>query len=174
MKRVLSLKHWHLFLLIVVTGAWTSPSPLKEVINSISFISFSIWIYAIGVFGNQRVSGMGIQAFPLNFFRVNTFLVPVLCVILLVLAPKQANGVVEKVDLQLAVFMVSGFYLIFALIYSVVFACKMLATIELKRHASFSESLINLVLMFFLFIGIWMLQPKITRLIAEDEMPVGD
>lgn len=174
MKRILSLKHWHLFLLIVVTGAWISPSPLKEIVSATSYISFSVWVYALGVFGNQKISEMGILPFSLNFFKITAFIAPILCVILLFLAPKQVNGVVEEVDLQLAAFIAGGFFLIFVLIYNVVFACKTLTTLELRRQASFSESLTNLVLMIFLFIGIWILQPKITRLIAESDNPEFD
>lgn len=124
MKRILSLKHWHLFLLIVVTGAWISPSPLKEIVSAISFISFSVWVYAIVVFGNQKISEMGIQPFTLNFFKGTAVIAPLLFVNLLFLAPKQVNGVVEEVDLRLAAFMAGGFFLIFTVIYNFVFACK--------------------------------------------------
>ena len=57
----------------------------------------------------------------------------------------------------------------FALFQTIVFVCKTLAMIGLKREVKFSDYLVNLILMLFLFVGIWILQPKIKKLIADNE-----
>jgi hypothetical protein len=66
--------------------------------------------------------------------------------------------------------MIVALYLLFAMLQTVVFACKTIATIELKREVTFGDYFVNLLLMFFLIIGIWILQPKVTRLIADNEL----
>ena len=174
MKRILSFKHWQLFLLIVITGAWTSPSPLKEIINSISFITFSIWIYAIGVYGHEKIEQMGLPTFNLKLFKANIILVPILILFVVIIAPTPTEEAETKFDLLTAVLIPIGLYLIFAVFQTVIFACKTLATIELKRQVVFSDYLTNLILVLFLFVGIWILQPKITRLIANENLPTID
>ena len=57
----------------------------------------------------------------------------------------------------------------FALFQTIVFSCKTLAMIELKREVNFSDYLVNFILMLFFIIGVWILQPKITKLIAENK-----
>src|SRR5258706_4213749 len=85
MKRILNVKHWQLFLLVVIPGAWTSPSPLKEIINSIAVITFLIWIYSIGKSGHDKLKDRGIG--PLNFglFKINILLIPILIVLIYLL-----------------------------------------------------------------------------------------
>ena len=101
MKRILTFKHWQLFLLIVITGAWTSPSPLKEIINSISLITFTIWIYSIGVYGQERVATLGLPPLNLKLFKTNILLLPILLIIVFILAPEQtADDTQTEFNLQ--------------------------------------------------------------------------
>jgi hypothetical protein len=48
--------------------------------------------------------------------------------------------------------------------------CKTLATLELKREVTFGDYFVNLLLMLFIFVGVWILQPKIARLIVDNDM----
>jgi hypothetical protein len=61
-------------------------------------------------------------------------------------------------------------YVMFGLFHFGMISAKTLTTIELKREVTFSDYAVN----FFLFtlllpVGIWILQPKINRLIAAHE-----
>ncbi len=170
MKRILTFKHWQLFLLIIITGAWTSPSPLKEIINSISLLTFTIWIYAIGVYGQERVATLGLPALNLKLFKTNILLLPILLIIVFILAPEQtADGTQTEFNLQTILLIPIVLYLFFAIFQTIIFACKTLATIELKREVTFGDYFVNLILIGILFVGVWILQPKITRLIADND-----
>ena len=87
MERILNFKHWHLFLLIVLTGAWTSPSTTKEIINSISIITALIWIYSIGFYGQAKITELGLPELNLKHFKFNIILIPVLIVLIYIISP---------------------------------------------------------------------------------------
>jgi len=171
MKKILSYKHWQLFLLIVILGSWTSPSPLKEIINSISVITFTIWIYAIGVYGQEIVAALGLPTLNLKLFRVNVLLIPIFLIMVFMLAPEQTDGnTAKEFNPQTILLIPIALYLCFALFQTVIFACKTLATIELKREVKFGDYFVYLILIGMLIIGIWIVQPKVTKLIADNNI----
>jgi hypothetical protein len=174
MKRILSFKHWQLFILIFIAGAWVSPSPLKEIVHSISIVSFSIWIYSIGVYGHDRIQQLGLPAMNLKLFKVNALLVPVLLFVALFFVAKQTEDTNATSNLLTIIFTPITLYLFFAIFQTVIFACKTLATLELKREVIFSDYSTNLLLMIFIFVGVWILQPKITRLIADNDIATAN
>ena len=89
MKKILKFKHWNLFILIVLTGAWTSPSPLKEIINSISILTFMIWIYAIGIYGQEKLELLNLPTLKTELFKINIVLFPILLIISFLILPEQ-------------------------------------------------------------------------------------
>lgn len=169
MKRLLSYRHWQLFLLIFICGAWTSPSPLKEIINGIAVVTFTLWLYAIGVYGHERLTALGLKPMNLRLFKFNTILVG--CFLVLGLAWSATEGPVdyhsETIGAGDILATLLGVYLVFAMVQTVVFACKLLAKLELGREVTLGDYINNLLLIFFFFIGIWWLQPKVNRLIGE-------
>lgn len=170
MKKILELKHWHLFILIVLTGAWTSPSPLKEIINSVALVTFLIWIYAIGIYGQEKLEHLKLPTLNSKFFRINIILFPILLILSFLLSPEQtAENTQAEFNSQTIVLIPISIYMFFALFQTIVFSCKTLAMIELKREVNFSDYLVNFILMLFFIIGVWILQPKITKLIAENK-----
>lgn len=172
MKKLLSFKHWQLFLLIFICGAWTSPSPLKEIINGIAVVTFTLWIYAIGVYGQDRIAELGLKPMNIKFFKINVIAVGAFFIIGLALSAilgevNQTNT--ETFDFKEVLYTIGGLYLAFAMVQTIVFACKTIAKLEFRREVSFGDYFNNLLLMFFFFVGIWFLQPKITRLLATEE-----
>ncbi len=170
MKKVLKFKHWQLFILIVLTGAWTSPSPLKEIINSIAVITFLIWIYAIGIYGQEKLESLKIPTLNTKLFKINIILFPILLIITFLLPPEQTTENTQaEFNTQTILLIPITLYMFFAFFQTIVFSCKTLTMIELKREVKFSDYLMNLILIAFLMIGIWILQPKITKLLVENE-----
>lgn len=55
---------------------------------------------------------------------------------------------------------------IFCLFYNLYFCSKTLKTIELQREVSFGDCIGEFFLMWFHFIGIWILQPRINKIVA--------
>jgi hypothetical protein len=177
MKKLLSYKHWQLFLLIVICGAWTSPSPLKEIINSVAVVTFTLWIYAVGVYGQERIAELGLKVMNVKLFKVNVIFVGGLFLLFLIYSATHGEGYQEPSDtfqLEDLLFIVPGLYLSFAIFQTLIFACKTIAKIELRREVSFGDYFTNLVLLFFFFIGVWILQPKINRLIATENEEVAN
>jgi nitrate reductase gamma subunit len=170
MEKILKFKHWQLFILIVLTAAWTSPSPLQEIIRFIGLITFLIWIYGIGIYGQKKLESKKLPTLKTKLFEINIVLIPILLIIGFLLSPEQTaeNNQVEF-NIQTILFIPISLYMFFALFQTIVFSCITLATLELKREVKFSDYLINLILTLFLIIGIWILQPKVTKLIAEND-----
>ncbi|RYZ61567.1 MAG: hypothetical protein EOO14_04680 [Chitinophagaceae bacterium] len=171
MKKLLSFKAWQLFLLIFICGAWTSPSPLKEIVNVVAVVTFTLWIDAVGVHGQDRIRQLGLKPMNLTLFRTNVFLMGAfflagLIYSIVVGETDRDNSVSSPAEDIL--YGVVGLYWLFALVQSVLFACKTIAKVEYRREVSFSDYLNNLLLMFFFFVGIWFLQPKVNRFVAND------
>jgi uncharacterized membrane protein len=173
MKFILKFKHWVLFLLIAIPRSWSSPSSFNEIVHSISTIIFAIWIYAIGVYGQEKIESLGIQKKNLGFFIFNVVAIPILHFVLFAILPVNVS---EEMPVKFDWFLVGSIvvliYIIFAIFHTVSFACKTLSTIELRREAMFKDYYLTLILFGILLGGIWVLQPKITKLIIDDEAKV--
>jgi hypothetical protein len=166
MGRILNFKHWHLFLLIVLTGAWTSPSPTKEIINSISIITALIWIYSIGFYGQAKVTELGLPELNLKHFKFNIILIPVLIVLIYIISP--GDDASQKFDLKTIILIPLGLYLTYAVFQTVIFASKTLVMIEQKKTVTLNDYFITLILIGMLVVGVWIIQPKINRLIGQN------
>lgn len=64
------------------------------------------------------------------------------------------------------------FFSIFCIFYCLYFIAKTLKTIELQRETTFSDFSSEFFLLWFFFIGIWILQPRINALAAGTSPPV--
>jgi len=169
MRKFLALKHWHLFLLIIICGAWTSPSPLKEIINSIAVVTFSLWIYAIGVYGQERIAELGLNSMNVKLFKINVLIIGVFFLIGLLFFNDSEPTRSDTIELKDVPLIIGGLYLLFAIFQTIVFACKTITKIELRKEVSFGDYFTNLLLMFFFFIGVWILQPKVNKFFATNE-----
>ncbi|MEI9956959.1 MAG: hypothetical protein WDM90_11810 [Ferruginibacter sp.] len=165
------LKHWHLFLLVFICGAWVSPSPSREIVNSIAVVTFSLWIFAIGVYGQKRIVELGLNPMNIKLFKINVIIVGGFFLTTLFFisnAEPVASDTIELKDIPL---ILGSLYLFFAIFQTIIFACKTIAKIELQKEVSFGDYSTNLFLMFFFFIGIWILQPKVNKLLTTNEQP---
>jgi hypothetical protein len=172
MKKILTFKHWQLFLLIFICGAWTSPGPLVEIVKSIAVVTFTLWIYAIGVYGQKRIAALGLKPMNLKLFKINTVIVS--SFFLIGLAYLAIYGEVNHTrtntfELKDIVYIPCQLYFAFAMVQPILFICKMIAKIEYKREVTFFDCINNFLLLFFFFIGVWFLQPKVNNLIARKE-----
>lgn len=166
MKKILNFKHWQLFILIVLFAAWTSPSPWREIINSIAGVIFLIWIYSIVTFGQEKIARLGLTVKPLKLFKFNIFLIPVLISIIVLVGGELNKDSDNLVDLFL---IVAGVYLVFAILYTMMVAGKTLSILEKKRQIDFSDWVGNFILVLVFFIGVWIIQPKVNRLLGEEQ-----
>ena len=168
-KKIIELKHWKLFFLIVLPLAWTSPSPLNEIINSIGIVSFGLWIYGIGIYGYEKIKEYeyGISDININRFKLNckmTILTLALIFILINSFPesKSSFSIYDIILIPISL------YLSYTAFYTIIFAAKTLTILELKRKVTFVDYLLNLFLIGNLVIGIWFIQPKVKKLILTE------
>ena len=159
MEKILSLKHWKLFLLFL-PGAWISPSPLKEIINSIAVITFIVWVYCIVIYGYKKAKTLNIY-YPINikFFKANTIL-------LIIFYPIVFFNLNGSSNFTLLVFSLSGCYLFFGIFYASAAAGKTIASLEEKRDVHFKGYFLYFILILVAIIGVWVLQPKVNKLIS--------
>ncbi|HWI89913.1 MAG TPA: hypothetical protein VNT20_01510 [Flavisolibacter sp.] len=172
MKRLLYFKHWQLFLLIVICGAWVSPSPLRELINSVAITTFLAWIYSIGFYGQDRIVELGLKSMNLKLFKTNVIIVAIMCLIGLVYSviANETNDVASSgFGLADILLLIASFYFVFTFFYSILFVCKTIAKVEYRREVSFSDYFDYFFFMVSVIVGIWVLQPKVNRLIASKE-----
>jgi len=167
MKNILKLKRWQLFLLIVIPSFWVSPSPLQEIINSMSVLFLAIWLYAIGIYGQEKLETLGLPTRNLNLFKINCLLIPILLFLFFLYSQGQAD-IESQSELSLKEILIIpiSIYLTFAIFYIIIFASKTIAELELKKEVVIGDYFLNIMFFFSLFFGIWILQPKVTRLIA--------
>ena len=172
MKKILYYKHWQLFLLIIICGAWVSPSPLRQIVNSVSIATFLAWIYSIGIYGQDRISELGLKIMNFKLFKTNMIIVAILCLIGLVysaIAKETIDTASSRFGLEDIILSIASFYFVFAFFHSILFVCKTIAKVEYRREVSFSDYFDYFFFMVSVIVGIWVLQPKVNRLIASKE-----
>ncbi len=169
MKKILSFKHWQLFLLIVICGAFVAPTPVGEIINAIAMVTFSTWLYSVGYYGELKLRNWGISNKNLSLFRFNIILVAALCLVSLLLPKDFVASTNDDFSVGTVLLVLFGFYVFFAAIQAIVFVSKTLAALEKHKAVVFDDYFTNLILFVFFFVGVWIFQPKINRLLGEGQ-----
>jgi hypothetical protein len=134
-------------------------------------LTFSFWIYSIGTYGHDRIVDLGLKPMNIFLFKVNVGAVATLLLVVLALSAIQGDTEQPRkqtFDFTDIPYVIGGLYLLFAMVQTIIFTCKTIAKLELKREVLFEDYFNNVLLMFFFFIGIWLLQPKVNRLLAKD------
>jgi len=179
----LKLKHWQLFGLLFCTfcafqisGASTTVISLKDrtfTITEISplvilFISCVIgWYYSIGIILNKKIpASVKMQVTKFKWF----LLLPVISTIFYYsfLRFELFNSIYNGISSSLILVTISIlllFFSIFCLFYCIYFNSKTIKTIELQRYVNFSDFVNEFVLLFLFPIGIWIIQPRINKMI---------
>ncbi|XOV65914.1 MAG: hypothetical protein ACFHU9_09785 [Fluviicola sp.] len=190
MNRLLRAKHWQLFLLIVGIpivfqiffmtvfvgtimrhqiegGASNEPNVLMPIffVGIAAVILLSVgtlmgWMYSIAI-GLQSKVPEGVE---LNVKRFKTFYwTPVIYIGLIILfSVSTINGYAPHPGV-IALIVPLHLFSIFCMFYILNFVAKTLKTVELQRAVTFSDFVGEFFLIWFYFIGIWILQPKINR-----------
>jgi hypothetical protein len=65
-------------------------------------------------------------------------------------------------------------FAIFCIFYCIYFVAKTFKTVELQREVTFSDFMAEFFLIWFFFIGVWIIQPKINKMIEGYNAPVVD
>jgi len=170
MKGILKFKAWQLFLLIIIPSSWIPTNALGGVIRLFGLLIALIWLYSICIYGQDKRIAIGLPRLNLKFFKINILTIPVLAILIYFLSPQsRGESNFKGDDLREFPFMVVFLYFVFAMFQITILAMKTLTTIELNKEVTFKEYYPNLFYTMVFIVGIWILQPKVTRLIAGDE-----
>tara|TARA_R110002050_G_scaffold4573_1_gene22038 strand:- start:22748 stop:23368 length:621 start_codon:yes stop_codon:yes gene_type:complete len=197
-NKFLKAKHWQLFTLmfgipllfqIIMMATMfsnvnseTDPNP-TEIFNMIKFFPIIMILYLGVFFGWFWSIAIGLQRkVPKNIkmktkkFKIFFFipLVYILCLSLFIIG--KFSGIIQNETEQSGGFVagIVGIILplhllsMFGMFYSLYFVAKTFKTVELQKEVNFGEFAGEFFMLWFYFIGIWFIQPKINKM-AEDE-----
>jgi hypothetical protein len=174
MKKLLKLNHWQIFLLIygipllmltlfVLFKVHVSPT-IKN-ISMVVYIYYMLvvfsWPLAIGLEFVKRLPfnvSLSKRNFILHFV--------IMCIVAFILAISQWIYT-EWLTTYVVIFIVLMCYYLVSVFIVVRFASKVFASFELGREAKASEYVGYLFAFWFVFMGVWFVQPKIRKLINQ-------
>lgn len=181
MERFLKAKHWQIFLItcglpiiidIMAMSDSTLILKLFPVIMILFILGFFGWIWAIAT-GIQFKVPIGIKM-KVNKFKI-FFFIPLIYILLLfgfmefllnktnVIGQSQPFGLLGG----LIGFIPLHLFSMFCIFFCLYFVAKTFKTVELQREVTFSDFAGEFFLFWFFPIGIWIIQPKINRMIEN-------
>ena len=125
------------------------------------------WIYSVGVSANRKLPAD--LRLPESIFTITSAL-PILILVYFVFAVLQPlyQGELSRSPSWLVYL---HFVAIFSFAFSIWFSAKQFMTFKLNQKASFTDYYAAFMSMWFGFIGVWYIQPKITRVLARQDPP---
>ena len=182
MKKLLLLKHWQVFGLLmgvpmflqcITMGqikANDNPSIMISVFPLVLILSvglFSGWYYAVGT--NLYKNLPETATINLKLFKLFLF-IPVVYVLLfsLFIQGMLGNGEISKIGHPtptfFAIFIPVNLFLIFCFFYCIFFIGKALKMVECQRNMTFNDCVVEILLIWIFPIGVWVIQPRINKL----------
>jgi len=186
----LKAKHWQLFLLnfaipfflymsgIVIMIAVLATQHVHDPYTGFRFLPFFIligliaaavqylWMWASGILLNKRLP----EELRLNttFFKV-CFFYPMFYTLFFILI--FLISIYPEPSFKLIFLLLIPFHLfsVFCSFYCYYFVARVIKTNEMDRYTSISDYIAEIFMVWFFFIGIWFLQPKINKMITETE-----
>ena len=184
MKRFLKAKSWQIFMItiglpiiieiiaITLIVIWDNPTVILKIIPiMIIFIlgGYFGWLLAVGINLQEELTA----DLKLSVNRFKTFLLfPIVYfMIFFVFFDLLKSGAIENgTGFNSAIFaLIILFHLfaIFCIFYCIYFVSKVFKTVELQREVTFSDFAGEFFMIWFFFIGIWIIQPKINKMMCH-------
>jgi hypothetical protein len=184
MEQILKAKHWQIFILAfglplvidIVGTVWAIIGNNLIIMNKISplvmlsFIcGFLSWLWAVSVHLQQKLPEelrlkVGLFKLCVYFLIVYTVFMFGLFDLLIDISPAVGHAILFSI---MGLMWIFSLFFICSMLYCMQFAAKTFATIELQRKVSFSDYSGEFFLFWFFPIGIWIIQPKINKMIEN-------
>ncbi len=184
MKRLLTLKHWQLFLLLfalpftcqlLMGGFLFMARDISRVLAVFPVIMllyvglFFSWFYALGTNLHKRLPA----TVPMSLTKFKLFLFMPAIYMILLMAGMELMFAGNKVNIQpnplIFLFIVPmHLFSMFCIIYCLYFNAKALKAAELQRPVTFNDFIGEFFLLWFFPVGIWILQPRINKIAASE------
>jgi hypothetical protein len=194
-NRFLKVKHWQLFLLIfgfptifqlvfmssIFSAISTNPGP-EMIFSTMKFFPILMilfmaillgWFWSIAIGLQKKVPEhitMKVKKFK-TFFLI--YLAYILCLTILIAFAMNGmmSGVNEpsvvNIGTMFAIIVPLHLFSMFCILYSLYFVAKTFKTVELQREVKFSDFAGEFFLILFYPVGIWIIQPKINKMMME-------
>jgi hypothetical protein len=186
MENILKAKHWQIFLftfglpfileliLILMSIESLVPGTMVEVMPLILLLFLAgifIWFWSIGI-GLQSKIPIGVKM-KVTKFKLFLILPFIYMLVFLVIMEFMTNGLIENGQQSNVLTAIGTFAIIlpmhvlsmFGMLYSLYFVAKTFKTVELQREVTFSDFAGEFFMIWFFPIGIWIIQPKINKMI---------
>lgn len=189
MQLILRAKHWQIFLftfvipilyqigstiaLVTTITAHTTPDP-DMVFSQLKYFPIMMLFLVGGLFGWLWAVGVGLQKYipdelqlPVNRFKLillipSCYIVFFLGFLIWVMSPNEPNPMIFAVIVPLHLLsMVCIFY-------SLYFVSRSYKTAILQKKLEVGDYIGEFFMIWFFFIGVWILQPKINKMIEEN------
>ncbi len=182
MKRFLKAKSWQIFMVtiglpiileiiaitfMIIRGNPTVILKIMPIMMIFFLGGFFGWLWAVAINLQEKLTA----ELKLSVIRFKTFLlIPIIYfVIFFVFIDLAMSGTIENgTGLNPAIFvLIIPFHLfaMFCIFYCLYFVSKVFKTVELQRKVTFSDFAGEFFMIWFLIIGIWIIQPKINKMI---------
>lgn len=170
MRFFLTIRPIQLFLLlmmpiivsIIVSEAF--PPIVVSFLNMLFYALFLGWIYSVGnEFGN-RLNNKTFSAILFNFSTISTFF---FCFIASFYETMEGRLVNDFGQALLDVFAIVALMSVFYCFY---YVSKVLVSVEKNRNVRFNEHRLEIFLFFFIIVGLWLLQPRIRKIMLSKDI----
>lgn len=192
----LKAKHWHLFVLMVgipfisyiamvaymistVVDGNPDISGIYDMMWVFSFIMMLVlvsnyyWLWAIAIGLQKRLPEdvtMNVVKFKLAVFFPLVYMLLIVLAVVVVLNVDMSGFDSSLLIVVIPFAILTYLLMIFCSFYTFYFVAKVIKTALLQRETSISEVVEEIILLWFYPVGLWILQPKINRLIEEERL----
>lgn len=181
MSKLLKLKHWQLFLLLIGLPLVFQIFTMQAMMNNEPagmFISFPLmmilvvaiyfgWFYALGTNLHKKLP----SSVSMNLKRFKIFLIiPMVYIVLISLFMTFAMSDVfpEYISSYMMIIIPLHLFSIFCMFYCLYFISKELKSVEWQRPVTFNDYAGEFFFIWFFPFGIWFIQPRINKLFSEN------
>lgn len=167
MRKLIEIKPWLLFLIIVI------PVLIGQILNLsgniafylglFSLIVFLSWTFSIVRYGHKLFDKLNLKRYNFTLFTLVSILIPALTVVNRIIKPDTAH----KAGLLDIIYLIDGLLVVLFFLHVIFIAVKTIINIEKKEEATFMEWIGYMLLMIAFVFGIWIIQPKVNKHIGK-------
>jgi hypothetical protein len=169
MKIFLKLKHWQLFLIWILGAIQLSifmKSDFWFISFGIYFGLFFLWIYSIGKILNKNNPGL-IKLMNIWWILYSLSLIP--------FALDFRNMITKSYDgIDSWIIALTGIIGFIAITKIVIYSAKTMKKAELHKDHKTKDLVLEIFLIWFFIIGIWILQPRLNKIMAKKQSTTGN
>jgi hypothetical protein len=165
MKRILQLKHWQIFLILLLSMLLgnTTIEGYPTVNDALTLIG-TVLFFSILIADGHYLYDYLPRKIELNYnlFIINAFLTIASLIAVAILTES------NEVSLT-GIYALPGFYIFYAFVHTIAFPVKALKSIELNREARLGEYIGLFFGIIFWPFCIWFIQPRVNRIAREEQ-----